>query len=183
MMMNSVLLGRRTLGGLILSLICLAGCPAPKGDSGNVGSGASGGSGESAADRGTSQTPEAPARAATAKAEDVDAAKKLLDGLGANAKHRLLPGGVLTEIVIQDGSVLTAENIALFGKLTDLETLQIYNFRELNDEMASQLAGLKQPDRVGPDQFGHQRPDGGDDREIVSEAHGAGPVVEHELEQ
>ena len=55
----------------------------------------------------------------------------------------MLPGGVLTEIVIQDGSVLSAENIALFGKLTDLEKLQIYNFRELNDEMAAQLAGLK----------------------------------------
>ncbi len=32
--------------------------------------------------------------------------------------------------------------MTLFGKLTDLEKLQIYNFRSLNDEMAGQLAGL-----------------------------------------
>ena len=32
--------------------------------------------------------------------------------------------------------------MTLFGKLTDLEKLQIYNFRSLNDEMAAQLAGL-----------------------------------------
>ena len=80
--------------------------------------------------------------AATAKAEDVQAAKTLLDGLGRNAKYKLPPGGVLTEIVVQDGSALSPDNIALFGKLTDLEKLQIYNFRSLNDEMAAQLAGL-----------------------------------------
>jgi Leucine-rich repeat (LRR) protein len=84
-----------------------------------------------------------PAPAATASAADVDAAKTLLEGFGANAKYTILPGGLLAEIVISDGSVLSAENIALFGKLTDLEKLQIYNFRELNDEMAAQLAGLK----------------------------------------
>ena len=136
--MNSVLLGRGILVGLVLSLVCLAGCPAPQGDGGSVGPGASGGGAT-----GTSQESEPTAQAGTAKGEDVDAAKSLLDGLGANAKYKLLPGGVLTEIVIQDGSVLSAENIALFGKLTDLEKLQIYNFRELNDEMAAQLAGLQ----------------------------------------
>jgi ribosomal protein L10 len=134
--MNGSLRGRRALVGLVLSLVCLTGCPAPKGGGGNAGPDASSGS------KGTPT--EAPARAASAKAEDVDAAKKLLDGLGANGKCTILPGSVLTEIVIQDGSVLSAEKIALFGKLTDLEKLQIYNFRELNDEMASQLAGLKE---------------------------------------
>ena len=140
--MNSALSGRSALFGLILSLVCLTGCPAPKGDGGNVGQGEGGGAGKRVADRGQRDVADVPARAATAKAEDVDAAKTVLDRLGANAKHKLLPGGVLTEIVIQDGSVLTAENIVLFGKLTDLETLQIYNFRDLNDEMASHLAGL-----------------------------------------
>ena len=48
----------------------------------------------------------------------------------------------MTEIVVQDGSALSPDNMALFGKLTDLEKLQIYNFRSLNDEMAAQLAGL-----------------------------------------
>ena len=83
------------------------------------------------------------ARAGAANADDVGAAKKLLDGLGEIAKYKLLPGDVMTEIVIQDGAALSAENIALFGKLTDLETLQIYDFRSLNDEMVQQLAGLK----------------------------------------
>lgn len=142
-MMNSTRLGRSTLGVLIVGLISLAGCPAPKGDGGNVGGGAGSGGGTSVANRGKGQTPEAPVRSATAKAEDVDAAKSVLDGLGANAKYTLLPGGVLTEIVIQDGSVLSAEKIALFGELTDLEKLQIFNFRDLNDEMAAKLAGLK----------------------------------------
>lgn len=138
--MSSRVLGRFALVGLVLGLVCLAGCPAPQGDGGSAGPGASSGGG-TVTDRGTSQEP--PARAGTASAEDVAAAKSLLDGLGANAKYKLSPGGVLTEIVIQDGSVLAAENIALFGKLADLEKLQVYNFRDLNDEMASQLAGLK----------------------------------------
>src|SRR5581483_9207373 len=34
-------------------------------------------------------------------------------------------------------------DLALFGKLTDLEKLQIFNCRTLNDEMASHLNGLK----------------------------------------
>ncbi|NLF71842.1 MAG: hypothetical protein GX575_22665 [Candidatus Anammoximicrobium sp.] len=134
--MNISVVTRGGLVGLVFGLVCLTGCPAPQG-----GAGASSGGG-AVADRGASPQPGAPARTATAKAEDVAAAQKLLDGLGANAKHTLLPGDVLTEIVIQDGSLLTAEDIGLFGKLADLETLQIYNFRELNDEMASQLAGL-----------------------------------------
>ena len=119
------------------------GCPAPQGDGGRSGEPEQ----QSAAETRTAATSraaaDAAARVATAKAEDVDAAKALLDGLGANAKYTLLPGEVMTEIVIRDGSTLSAEDIALFGKLTDLETLQILNFRSLNDEMAAQLAGLK----------------------------------------
>jgi Leucine-rich repeat (LRR) protein len=49
----------------------------------------------------------------------------------------------MTEIVIPDGSKLTSEDIALFGKLTDLETLQIMNYRDLDDDMVAQLVGLK----------------------------------------
>lgn len=87
--------------------------------------------------------PEAPAREATAAAEDVEAAKTLLDGLADSATYTLLPGGVMTEIVVRDGSTLSAENIALFGRLADLEKLHILNYRSLNDELAAQLAGLK----------------------------------------
>jgi hypothetical protein len=133
--MNNARLGRSTLVGLVLCLICLTGCPAPRGDGGNVG--------QSVSDRGKSPAPAVPDRVASAKAEDVDAAKKLLDGFGTSANYVLLPGSVMTEIVIRDGSVLSSEDIALFGRLTDLEKLQIYNYRSLNDEMASQLAGLK----------------------------------------
>ncbi|NQT11649.1 MAG: hypothetical protein HQ582_02800, partial [Planctomycetes bacterium] len=83
------------------------------------------------------------AETVTADADDIGAAKTLLDGLGPAAKYKLSPGGALTEIAIQDGSGLAAENIALFGKLSDLKTLQILNYRSLDDEMASQLKGLE----------------------------------------
>jgi hypothetical protein len=45
--------------------------------------------------------------------------------------------------MIQDGSELKPEDLALFGRLRDLERLQILNCRTLNDEMAAQLSGLK----------------------------------------
>jgi len=145
-MMNSPLLARGTVVGLIVSLVCLTGCPAPhgSGSGGGRGDGRGGGrGGEVAVKGGASDPAEAPAQTSTAAAEDVEAAKTLLDGLGPKAKYTLLPGGVMTEIAIPDGSGLSAENIALFGRLSDLETLKILNYRSLNDEMASQLAGLK----------------------------------------
>ncbi len=78
-----------------------------------------------------------------AVAVPVEAAKKVLDGLGTNAKYKVTPDGRLTQIIIQDGSSLSADDIALFGKLADLETLHIFNLRDLNDELAASLAGLK----------------------------------------
>jgi len=81
--------------------------------------------------------------AATASADDVAAARKLLDGLGAKAKYEPKAGALLREVSIQDGASLTADDIALFGRLSDLEKLQIFNYRELNDEMAAKLAALK----------------------------------------
>jgi Leucine-rich repeat (LRR) protein len=80
---------------------------------------------------------------ATAKTADVEAARARIDALGSRAEYSPEEGDLLTEIVIQDGSKLTAEDLALFGKLTDLEKLQIFNCRTLNDEMAAQLSGLK----------------------------------------
>lgn len=139
MMMKSSLFVRGTIAGLIVGLACFTGCPSPSGDGGNGGQGA----GSVGGDGGTSTTENPPARVATAKAEDVDAAKKLLDGLGADAECTVLPGNIMTGIAVRDGSTLSPEDITLFGKLTDLETLQILNYRALNDEMASQLAGLK----------------------------------------
>jgi len=58
-------------------------------------------------------------------------------------KYAPKEGDLLTEISIEDGSNVTADDVALFGKLTDLTKLQILNFRTLNDELAAKLAGLK----------------------------------------
>lgn len=74
---------------------------------------------------------------------DVSAAKARIAELGPRAKCSPVSGDLLNEIVIQDGSNLKSEDLALFGKLSDLKKLQIYNCRTLNDEMASKLDGLK----------------------------------------
>ncbi len=87
--------------------------------------------------------PAKPVREATASATDVQAAKARVDALGTGAKYAPKDGTLLTEIVIQDGSNVTADDIALFGKLSDLEKLQILNCRTLDDEMAAKLSGLK----------------------------------------
>ncbi len=87
--------------------------------------------------------PETPAPESATVAAEVEAARKLLDGLGANATYKATPDGRITQIIIQDGSSVSANDIALFGKLADLETLQIFNLRDLNDEMAASLGGLK----------------------------------------
>lgn len=139
MMMKSSLLVRGTIAGLVVSLACFTGCPSQNGDGGNGGQDTGNGGDEV----GPSDPVEPAGRVSTAKAEDVDAAKKLLDELGPNAEYTLVLDGVMTEIAVKDGSTLSADDITLFGKLSDLEQLQIYNYRELNDEMASQLAGLK----------------------------------------
>lgn len=77
-----------------------------------------------------------------AQASDVKAARARIDALGARAKYLPQDGNLLTEIVIEDGSDLSADDVALFGKLPDLEKLQIFNCRTLNDEMAARLSGL-----------------------------------------
>ena len=80
---------------------------------------------------------------ATAKLDDVTAAQERLLAIGSTAKS-VVQGDRLTELTIQDGASLTADDLALFGRLTDLQKLQIYNCRILNDEMVSQLFGLKE---------------------------------------
>jgi len=80
---------------------------------------------------------------ATAKTMDTAAAKKRLEALGSSVKVTM-DGTKLTEILIQDGSILTADDLALFGRLTDLTKIQIYNCRTLNSEMVAQLSGLKE---------------------------------------
>lgn len=86
-------------------------------------------------------TPAPAAPASTANVEDVKAARERLAALKAKATPTV--GDLLIEIEIKDGSNLTAEDLTLFGKLSDLKKLQIINCRTLNDEMAASLSGLK----------------------------------------
>ncbi len=78
----------------------------------------------------------------TSSGDEINAAKKRLVELGPTAKVTM-DGTRLTEIVIQDGSLLTSDDLTLFGHLTDLKKLQIFNCRTLNTEMAAKLNGLK----------------------------------------
>lgn len=80
---------------------------------------------------------------ASAKSEDLNAAKMRMEALGPTAKLTIVEGK-LTEIAIQDGSLLTGDDLAQFGRLTDLQKLQILNCRSLNNEMVSKLQGLKE---------------------------------------
>ena len=84
------------------------------------------------------------------------------------AKYSPKDGDLLTEIVIEDGSNLTADDLALFGKLSDLEKLQIFNCRTLNDEMAAKLSGLKGLTSLALTNSVDQRRHGRDDRQVVS---------------
>ncbi len=116
-----------------LSLIFLTGCPksAPPTNSGSPTSASQ------------SEAPLASTKKATAKADDVKAARARIDALDARSKYAPKAGDLLTEIVIQGGSNLSADDFALFGKLNDLEKLQIYNCRTLDDQTAAKLAGLQ----------------------------------------
>ena len=129
---------RSVVVSMVLSLLCLTGCPKPQG-----GGGGSAGSVNAPAAGSKGEAPPASTKPATANADDVKAAKARLDALGSRTKYTPKAGDLLTEIVIQDGSNLTADDLALFGKLSDLEKLQIFNCRTLNDEMAAKLSGLK----------------------------------------
>jgi Leucine-rich repeat (LRR) protein len=76
-------------------------------------------------------------------AGDVATAKTRLESLGKDATYKLDGDGRLTEIAIEDGAEITADDVALFGRLGELRTLRILNCRVLNDEMVEQLTRLK----------------------------------------
>lgn len=129
---------RSVVACVILSLSCLTGCPKSQ-----VPEGGAGGSSSPSPSGSKEQTPPAPTKKGTANADDVKAAKARLDALGSRSKYSPKAGDLLTAIEIQDGSNLTADDVTLFGKLSDLEKLQIYNCRTLDGEMAAKLSGLK----------------------------------------
>ncbi len=126
---------QRVVTSIVLGSLAVAGCANPLGDNG----GATGTASTSASDpKAKAATP-----SATANPADVKAARARIGELGPRARYAPKEGDLLKEIVIQDGSNVTAEDLSLFAKLSDLEKLQILNCRTLNDEMAAQLSGLK----------------------------------------
>ena len=86
--------------------------------------------------------------AATATAADVQLAKTRLEALGKRASYRLDDAGTMAEITIEDGAELTADDIALFGRLGDLRALRIQNCRALDDAMVGRLTGLGKLDTL-----------------------------------
>ena len=82
-------------------------------------------------------TPEA--KAVVALMTIMDEATGLTKNVG---KWTLTPEGTIKAIVI-DGQQMSKAAMKLFGEQPDLETLQISNYRELNDEMVTFLKGLK----------------------------------------
>ena len=87
------------------------------------------------------------AATSSVSAADVAAAKKRLQAIGA-AKSKVDDEGRLVEISIEDGADVTADDVALFGRLSDLRSLKILNCRALNDSMVGQLAGLESLDTL-----------------------------------
>ncbi|MDR1485435.1 MAG: hypothetical protein LBT09_11510 [Planctomycetaceae bacterium] len=73
----------------------------------------------------------------SASAKDVIEVVKKLGG-----SYKQSPDGVLTMINV-DGAGLTVETFDLLGKQTELETLQVANFRGLNDTVFKKILGLK----------------------------------------
>jgi hypothetical protein len=118
---------------IALAVTCLCGCTKPRDD----------GAGRGAPDNITEGGRPAGARQATADAADVKAVKARIDELGSSSSYAPKTGDLLTAIVIQDGSSLKPDDFELLGRLSDLEKLQIFNCRSLNDEMAAKLSGLK----------------------------------------
>jgi Leucine-rich repeat (LRR) protein len=79
---------------------------------------------------------------------DVQLAKHRLEALGTRAKHRLDDAGNMVEITIEEGADLTADDVALFGRLGDLKKLRILNCRELDDAMVGRFTGLGKLDTL-----------------------------------
>ncbi len=85
---------------------------------------------------------------AAAFGDDIDIARQRLEPLGARATFSLDDAGRLTEIVIQDGSGMTAADIEAFGGLAELRKLQIFNCRSLDDVMVAGLGHLGKLDTL-----------------------------------
>jgi hypothetical protein len=70
------------------------------------------------------------------------AARKRVEAI-AGATVAVSPAGEIREVVIPDGSGVTADDVAVLANLSGLTKLQILNCREFDDAMVARLAGLK----------------------------------------
>jgi len=80
---------------------------------------------------------------AAADPGDARAARERIAAIGGAAACVVDAEGRVTEITIPDGSSVTAEDVTLFGRLTDLVKLRILDCRALDDDMVAALSGLK----------------------------------------
>ncbi|MDR2345876.1 MAG: hypothetical protein LBE18_07390, partial [Planctomycetaceae bacterium] len=71
--------------------------------------------------------------------DNAKAAVVIVEKLGGS--YKLSAAGELTLINV-DGAAMTADMFDVFAKQTELETLQVSNFRGLNDEIFSKIVGL-----------------------------------------
>lgn len=91
----------------------------------------------------TSAKPVAPKPTLEPSTEEAKQAFEFIKGLGGEKDRCVLtPEGTVKQITV-DSSALTGESFDLFGKQSDMETLEVSNFRELNDSMIDKLSDLK----------------------------------------
>jgi len=83
----------------------------------------------------------APAADPAADPADVAAARARIESL-PGATIAVDPAGDVTAIVIPDGSAVTADDVALVGRLVTLEKLHVLNCRTFDDAQMARLAGL-----------------------------------------
>ena len=81
--------------------------------------------------------------ACAADPAEVATAKKRVEAVGGGGACVVDASGTVTEIVVSDGSGVTADDIKLFGRLDGLTKLQILNCRTLDDAMMADLKGLR----------------------------------------
>jgi len=74
---------------------------------------------------------------------DVATARKRVEAAGSGAACVVDAAGAVTEIVVADGSGVTADDVKLFGRLDGLTKLQILNCRGFDDAMVADLKGLR----------------------------------------
>jgi hypothetical protein len=85
----------------------------------------------------------APCSIRAADPADVATARKRVEGAGSGAACVVDAAGTVTEIVVSDGSGVTADDVKLFGRLDGLTKLQILNCRAFDDAMVADLEGLR----------------------------------------